>query len=1260
MPPSNRQAALPPPNVGGMCNGRDGETEMPENPFNALVASFQEFDSASAVAALGGLQLLPENVRHATRLELAVCAAAAATQDSTKRPIRSNQLRALLNGSVISHPHLIMLEDPVGGWFIESTTFTGGEYLVIPSINTNAAIIQRHLGQALLQPGVPYTDPSFARYAIQLCGAVLALSNTVVRRAGLTRGIPLSKIHSEKTIAVPSAEHCRRLTSAVRFTGNELVEAMRFFRANAELLDAITLRAGDVQLGDFNPSVYPVQRTPIVAVSGDFIIACPGLLLSALRHAVICRALSLDVAAELAAHLADAAWRTVRAALRRMDISLSDGQLVHPPPPFISKQGLFGFDSDKAMYVCLIQDDLDGYDPNEPFGSHARQAHWPDLKMHLDAVFTELCGGSNAPNTVFCLVLLAGVGRTSLLSVDNDALLYDLLLMSVGDLDTLSRIELPNPLMLWTFARARDRLLQRSHIISTNILNDFGCYRDRDFSFYFSDNAPPTAIALGSDWEGALHEEALERADTHGVLSYDREHITEVSIVHENRAIPIYVEQPSGKASFALVIEGYALPIWVVCPKHAKYPNELTQLADLIAYWLWQVTPSFREWVATHLAPRYNVVVINIDATESLTASPPQGAQVPDPPFAILQEAGSGELRVVFSASAALLFSGPDNSGEKQLMTELIVNIGSLVSLSVSSELFRADANRIVAKHASIPTKKKLLVMDGANDPELDTRGLDKERLLSPSNQNELLDDLGLYLRQYDGLVPGPIPRKQWNEILNSAAKYYLNELESLACTLDPRGLLERLVSMHEALLRSFAFWRLTLPTRLACFEHQETLATRWKKQLSTLSATSVALRFVIEYIVARPPSGLRPYSYSVYDRMVALANEIVQVGSQSDVIFFDLDPSASLSMLPSGRLGRQFSLFESANGAHIGMLAARDVEVAPERFARRWMSPEERSKPHFVSEIEGVTKAEFGQSLARIGETFALFVRRAFDTSPAVLRIPMSEAVGHASAELGCPPGDVRDLIQRFALGPRAEFLSPPPPIKREELYPWRFTREFSYLRRPFLILGGDDNAELVIGPRHLYSAYAYLQRLCISGRLRAQSAPMRGFIGRINKESGDAFNDRVANRLLEHGGLVIKARVKKVKGIPPPPGDIDVLAFDVPRKRVFVIECKDLAFARTPREYSQELDGLFNPSVENCTLRKHLRRVRWLRDHLAQVLEFFEIEGRGKWKIEPVLVLDHHPISARLVKAPLRVFDLDEFCVMLSRKKGHRKIVP
>src|SRR5262249_44551331 len=91
----------------------------------------------------------------------------------------------------------------------------------------------------------------------------------------------------------------------------------------------------------------------------------------------------------------------------------------------------------------------------------------------------------------------------------------------------------------------------------------------------------------------------------------------------------------------------------------------------------------------------------------------------------------------------------------------------------------------------------------------------------------------------------------------------------------------------------------------------------------------------------------------------------------------------------------------------------------------------------------------------------------------------------------------------------------------------------------------------------------------------------------------------------------------------------DVDVLAIDVGTNTLWAIECKDLVFAKTPRELSSELRSLEEPT--KGLIVKHQRRADWMRMNLSDVVAGLGLAGT--WRVEALMT-----VSAPLPSAHLR----------------------
>ena len=206
--------------------------------------------------------------------------------------------------------------------------------------------------------------------------------------------------------------------------------------------------------------------------------------------------------------------------------------------------------------------------------------------------------------------------------------------------------------------------------------------------------------------------------------------------------------------------------------------------------------------------------------------------------------------------------------------------------------------------------------------------------------------------------------------------------------------------------------------------------------------------------------------------------------------------------------------------------------------------------------------------------------------------------------------------------------------------------------MRRPFLLRRSGTTTEVLWGFRHVYDAWINLLSLTLNGRLECKSLQMRKLMGEANDESGEAFNQLVAEQLAKNEKLIIDKKATRFGGCQMPPefGDVDVLVIDSRRKKLIPIECKDLSIARTAHDMSNEIRSLFHGhGHKKSYVEKHERRVSWLKANIDDVLLGFGINSAKRWKIEPLIVLSRELMTPYLHRSSMPVISYEE----LMKKK-------
>ena len=540
--------------------------------------------------------------------------------------------------------------------------------------------------------------------------------------------------------------------------------------------------------------------------------------------------------------------------------------------------------------------------------------------------------------------------------------------------------------------------------------------------------------------------------------------------------------------------------------------------------------------------------------------------------------------------------------------------------------------------------KKKVFFLSAGNLPQLDGRGLPPGRTVQEVDKNLLLDPIGDHFRHDQHFATGAIDPGRVSAVINEIVDFCYLDFISMVASLSPDGLLEELVLRHESNVSSAFRAKLLTATRIACFGQAPEFLKEFSEGLSQHSEAAVAGRFLIEYVTATPPKGLRPMSLSMYDALLARAAIITTYGMLSDIVHFQI-ARVDVDMLGAGRLGFRPDQYRAAMRDYRMRFAATQASESAARFRRQWQDAAPVDN-EWRNEVETATQAEFGLPLSKLVELLSFAIELGLYRPP-IVRMRYEDVVANFAAREGWNKQMVEDAIKMFLYRPRANFLKPGNGYRAEDVYPWRYGRRLSYLRRPFLV-EEQDGTWLVWGHRHVKEAHHYLLQTCFGGRMQASSDAMKGLVSRYANREGEVFNDDVADRLEAKPTLWVRRRLKKIgrgKTAILPPGDIDVLVIDVSRTSIYVLECKNLAFARTPFELAAELRALTESTEHSRSLiAKHQRRVVWLKEHLDIVIKWANLDPSKTWSVHSAVVVDEHAMSPKLQDVGEPVFSIED----------------
>ena len=1220
-----------------------GGVERSQAFLAKLRAQLEPFNPLDLLATSGALELVPENAERALRLQAFAQVVASLPIRRALPAISTSRLRRILNGPELSG--LAHGEDPFPNAFVEDVPFYEGSYSVFPGTTAGSTYTFRMLSRAVFQHD---RLQRAGRLAYPLVLGTLRLSREMCTRAELQRGAdPLSR--PSEGIIVPASERFRDLKSAVTFTREDMGRFFGEGLINGRPWERLTTLCGSVPYSEYSFEDSPLMLRPIVQAGNTFIVPCPETLLTVLNHHLVSLAIEgADRQAVVEAYC-EVASDSVASNMRFMDMTRV--RYAFPEDEAIpqTREMLYRFDSDKIAYILILPDTLEDFQPALGSGGLHRTPDLEEkLRRRVRLVENNLYSTLSEVNEMLCLLVIAGVGRAHVCGLGDMTVDAIFQWFPAHELETLTHLEGGNCLALWRFSRESDRIRRTTLVQAWSPLDEFGFYRGRKYSFYATDDAPPNVISLTTDFSGALHREVIAARDWRAVPSYNGKGVTEVTTLHGNRKIPIYIQSSLFAHDVAVFVDEFPFPLWVVSvdPQDGSNPRGFrAEMAASLAYWLWQCSRRLAPFLRNIRTNRPVLIRVSLPNEEewSIPESAVQSGGV-DQVVKISADQAHNSVNIVFRSDIARLFNTADNYGERECLRYTLMGLREL--LQIDAILTDQVIMEIIELVAPLGMKKMVFLFDMRRLPELDPRGIPHYRHLQEGDIDDVLQRLGLHLHKTRNLPVGPISDAKRNEILHAAVTLCYSELQKLVRAHRPEGFIEFLILQHEAVVRENTHRKLTIPTRIACFQEVEDVVKKLGEEFPQIARTALASRFLIEYSAAQPPTGLRAVSLSSYDEMMAVAHHIIGFGSLSDAVKYNLS-DVKLSMLKSGRLGRNEANYDVARAAHWQEVSSKQIAQSPAYLRRHWplVQKADATPNELVRALDNASRAEFGFTGTEISEFLAAVSNVGEQMDPGVAVIQRDELIDRLSP-LGWPAARIVQALDLFSISPRADYLKPSGDFCKEDVYPWRFNRALSYLRRPLVIRERDSRLEILWGSRHVETARENLFNLCLTGRLKPQSDAMKSFISKHRQKQADKFNDSVADIMRDTLGLRVERRVRKIANFRSENlGDIDVLAADLKKQEIFVVECKDISVARTPHELSSEVTRiLYSDEKNSSVVARHEQRVEWARKHIPDIIAFLKLQPSKGWHVKSYILVDEALMTPHLRKCPITVLTLDE----------------
>ena len=1163
-------------------------------------------DGNSIVATAAGLMLLPENASKLIRLRR-LAALGVMIGDEGKRKIPLKTVEKLLKRDAIGGWQILLKEDPYSEVLVQSMNFFGGSYLLSPGAGEHTIVDLENLCHAYFRD--EWMSKELQNRVGPLVGGLLIISDIVLKRAGLKRGtLPVTN-EMRGPIHIPDKSKLGKLTKATFLSHEDLKEHGEWLLA---VVDSLALDPG--QLDDSSKKdgfeFDDLYLSPFLRCSDGYQVILPLDLSITIRFHLLRIALENNRISDLGS-----SWRQV--VLNRLKIMCLDApKWVKLGSNEWMDRYLLPLDDKRDIHVILATDPLVDWN-NKLNGIYDIRVTRAEIEKLVSSVERKTYSKAQE---ILHLVIIDSPGRGAVWGIppidDSDLML----IARSDDVEIMLHNEPTGLLGLFLFAQAVKKY--PGDMFSMGALDAYSVYLSNDKSFYFSDDQPPTFTGIQATLGAKLRQDFTVGVDRHGIaLPVSGEPVVNVRRFYKKDASEIYIIEPNSFSYIGFVIELYGEYIYIKLNQEKNSAAVGLQLAECVAYWIWECASKL------NIQPKVVEIELYLEHFESWGRYQNQDNLIDED--AVRIEPTSRGWGVYFTKAFAKLLREKANSAERELVKVLL------------KQIFDVHVNGLDKKLdmiAPLGSKRIALALDWNERPDMFAIDIPVPLVIHSQIVEQLLDDLGRWLRSDKKMVVGILCGEERKEVFRRVVKYYFERLGKEISIYDRSQILDFLIDQNEALIHRYKTVLFSLESKIACFGENSSMPTELNRDYNEFVHAQRANRLLIEYVAACPPTGDCKINNLDYLRLLAISDEIITKGTISDFLHCGL-ANYRVSILESGRLGispddpievamRDYGLYsieqliQSAHGKE-GYSDLTNFDLQD-----------------FVNKSELVMRKDCKFSLNELRNVCGALLD--LNTADKSTRIDRDEAVTRIADTRNMSLELVSVILDSISLSQRPNFFQ-----KRDDC-PWGFNRDMSYTRRPVVQQGND----LVFGFRSIHDLVRFWVTALLSDRFSSpvKTKEMKRLISKNRSQINDAFACEISSRLNDLG-IETKKAIEKFGGCriagasKEKLGDIDILGVHEPSKTIVAIEAKDFEVARTPSELANEVGKLFGgKSKKKSTVEKHERRLEWLREHLDKVVAEFGIDDSLGWKVRGFIVTSEQLVTPMMRSSSLPVLTIND----------------
>ena len=903
----------------------------------------------------------------------------------------------------------------------------------------------------------------------------------------------------------------------------------------------------------------------------------------------------------------------------------------------IGVEALVGIDEHRYIHFLLFFDGFSNYQSGFDSGASTSNT---DLGYSITERIKKAYSYSSKQNGFkngLSILVGCGWGRSVMqplakLKLNN----WDLESVSAPDLDTFNQITIMNPFTFWRLIEAKHRVLEAG-IKTQNVnglLNLYGWARDNDFNIIphsafdedFGDS--PLLMMITQNALLDVRWEVQNEHDIHKVLNPNNEivsvrRLTAGSYFKEDRFKPIYSSVDNIENGQLLgLIEG-DICLWWCTPSVTENQNKdlLYRLWHGVCNWIYRADFALSKLGYSSL---YATAYLTIEF-EDLDVPNNVNQRFDPKTISTLIESliyvknDCLYIHCKFLKNYFFAFHRADNLAEKNIIKSLLsVFIEQSVECDDHAKLTEIVLNQIFAddygKEVHLVTAQSFL--DHVK-PSLPTP-------LVLDRFDDASIKIGLAWLSKTHTKPCNIYGiSECTQFLQDLTLNLLKEIQSYLASFNKKDLILFLLKNYAAVEADIEHWQCTFKAMLGLHSDKDDVYSVALERISSNNAALIGSRILIEIAVCESLEdvGRSPNQLEV-SKLITFATAIFQFGNLSDSIKYELvKPHLRLSMY--GDVQFDHSAYDTVINSYSNSVQTVMINRASNKYDEHFSEPEINEKVAGLlgQEFESAWYEEFGIYIDEARKILDIFENIGIEKNKAVYEISCSDLFYKAKSNY-VSTAALKLFIDRFTLPQRSSWSELSSEYRVSDISPWRYRRKLSLTARPLIILGD----KVVIAPSLIRRGVLY----CLSNSFEAtldgaffNTKRMKKWIGAQRNQSGHRFNQEAAEKFSSLGWQVESdVKISKIlqKKTKKDYGDVDVLAWEPSEKIVYLVECKNLEFAKTQGEIAKqiyEFRGVIKSDGKSDRLKKHIDRYHFLNENIDKLEDYLKLESINELKV-------------------------------------------